>query len=69
MNQQGFFSLRLKLVCFTILIHGISDHIEQATTRVVHHVGLMPISLNALLITFRDNPFVNWSAKFLAVGT
>ena len=33
------------------------------------HVGLMPISLDALSITTRDSPFVKGSARFLAVWT
>ena len=33
------------------------------------HVGLIPISLDALSITTRDSPFVKGSARFLAVWT
>ena len=49
-----------------VLIHGISDHIGWVTTMATH-VGLIPISLDAFSITFRDRPFVNGSARFLAV--
>src|SRR4051812_8204689 len=49
-----------------VLIHGISDYIGWATTTVTH-VGLKPISFDAISITFLDRPFVKGSARFLVV--
>jgi len=49
-----------------VLIHGISDHIGWVTT-VATYMGLIPISHDALSITFRDNSFVKGSARFLFV--
>jgi hypothetical protein len=36
------FPLSLPLACFTILIHGISDHIEHVTTM----INFRPCSVN-----------------------